>query len=156
MTVLHSLSNSHDSCSCQLLYKMPVGLIQVSLNRGWHRRCPHCGHGALFTGWAHPVDRCDHCGLVYERNQGDTWFFTIIGDRIPVAALIILIYFGLARSHPLLAIPVFVSIGLLLLWTAPNRWGVGIALHYVSRVLFPDPDDPFPPRDPPGSAEMRK
>jgi hypothetical protein len=31
-----------------------------------------------------------------------------------------------------------------LIWTAPNRWGVGIALHYVSRVYFPDPQDPVP------------
>jgi hypothetical protein len=30
-------------------------------------------------------------------------------------------------------------------WTARNRWGVGIALHYLSRVYFPDPADPVPP-----------
>jgi hypothetical protein len=28
--------------------------------------------------------------------------------------------------------------------TAPNRWGAGIALHYVSRVYWPDPADPVP------------
>jgi hypothetical protein len=36
--------------------------------------------------------------------------------------------------------------GVLLVWTAPNRWGVGIALHYLSRVYWPDPADPIPPR----------
>ncbi len=35
-------------------------------------------------------------------------------------------------------------LGALLVWTAPNRWGVGIALHYLSRVYWPDPDDPVP------------
>jgi hypothetical protein len=32
----------------------------------------------------------------------------------------------------------------LLVLTAPNRWGVGIALHYLSRVIWPDPGDPIP------------
>jgi hypothetical protein len=44
---------------------------------------------------------------------------------------------------------VFVVIGAVFVWTSPNRWGVGIALHYLSRVYWPDPDDPVPP--PPGS-----
>ena len=85
------------------------------------------------------------CGLIYERNPGDTWAFTIIGDRIPVAAVIILIYFGVVRSHPVLGAAVFVVVGIGLIVTAPNRWGLGIALHYVSRVYWPDPADPVPP-----------
>ena len=85
------------------------------------------------------------CGLIYERNPGDTWAFTIIGDRIPVAAVIILIYFGVVRSHPVLGAVVFVVVGIGLIITAPNRWGLGIALHYVSRVYWPDPADPVPP-----------
>jgi hypothetical protein len=32
-----------------------------------------------------------------------------------------------------------------LVWTAPNRWGAGIALHYLSRLYWPDPQDPVPP-----------
>jgi len=31
---------------------------------------------------------------VYERSPGDTWAFTIVGDRLPVAVIIVLIYFG--------------------------------------------------------------
>jgi uncharacterized protein (DUF983 family) len=109
-----------------------------------HKRCPHCGQGSLFLGWARHLDRCSHCGLVYERNPGDTWFFTIVGDRIPIAVMIVLIYFGLTRSHPVLGACAFVVLGLLLIWTAPNRWGVGIACHYLSRVYWADPDDPVP------------
>jgi hypothetical protein len=95
-------------------------------------------------GWKH-AERCTHCGLVFERNPGDTWAFTIIGDRIPVAAIVVLIYFGIGAAHPLLLIVVFSLLGALLVWTAPNRWGVGIALHYMSRVWWPDPADPLPP-----------
>jgi hypothetical protein len=84
------------------------------------------------------------CGLVYERNPGDTWAFTIIGDRLPIAAIIVMIYFGIGRSHHTLGLITFVMIGALLVWTAPNRWGAGIALHYLSRVFWPDPGDPVP------------
>jgi hypothetical protein len=31
-----------------------------------------------------------------------------------------------------------------LLWTAPNRWGVGVALLYLQRVWWPDPLDRIP------------
>jgi hypothetical protein len=98
----------------------------------------------LFSGWSQR-DRCSHCGLVFVRNPGDTWAFTIIGDRLPIGAIVVLIYFGLVRSHPVLGLTVVVLSVALLVWTAPNRWGAGIALHYLSRVYWPDPADPIPP-----------
>jgi hypothetical protein len=82
---------------------------------------------------------------VYERNPGDTWAFTTIGDRLPVAAIIVIVYFGVVRSRPVWGWSIMAVLGALLVWTAPNRWGVGIALHYLSRVYWPDPDDPVPP-----------
>ena len=119
-------------------------LAAVAVGRGWRKRCPHCGRGRLFSGWAHHLERCAECGLVYERNPGDTWAFTIIGDRLPVAALVAIVYFGLFRTHRILGFVAFAIIGLLFFWTSPNRWGVGIALHYLSRVFWPDPADPVP------------
>ena len=117
--------------------------IVTALRRGLGKRCPHCGRGRLFAGWRH-LERCSVCGLVFERNPGDTWAFTIIGDRLPVAAIIVLLYFGFGRSHRILGLTTFAVMGVLLLLTAPNRWGVGIALHYLSRVFSPDPADPVP------------
>ena len=118
-------------------------MIVTALMRGLRKRCPHCGQGPLFAGWTH-LERCDRCGLVYERNPGDTWAFTVIGDRVPVAGAIALVYFGLFRINRTLGLVALVVLGAVLIWTAPNRWGVGIALHYLSRVYFPDPEDPVP------------
>ena len=120
-------------------------LVLIALRRGVCKRCPHCGEGSIFSGWAHHLERCAVCGLVYERNPGDTWAFTIIGDRLPVAAAIALIYFGLFRAHRLLGVVTGVILAVVIVWTAPNRWGLGIALHYLSRVYGPDPHDPIPP-----------
>jgi uncharacterized protein (DUF983 family) len=114
------------------------------LGRGLRKRCPHCGVGPLFSrGWTH-VDACPHCGLVYERNPGDTWAFTVIGDRLPIAAVIAIVYFGLGAAHRTAALSVIGVLAVVVVWTAPNRWGAGIALHYLSRVIWPDPQDPVP------------
>ena len=121
-------------------------MVRTALWRGVKRRCPHCGVGPLFTGWGQHEPRCTTCGLVYERNSGDTWLFTIIGDRIPIGVIVAAIYFGVARRHLALGVLLFVVAGIAIVWTAPNRWGIGIALHYLSRVYFPDPDDPVPGR----------
>jgi uncharacterized protein (DUF983 family) len=115
----------------------------TALRRGLARRCPHCGQGALFHGGEH-LRRCSVCGLVYERNQGDTWAFTIIGDRLPIALMIAIVYFGIGRAHMAMAIAAFVVMTGILFWTAQNRWGLGIALHYLSRVYWPEEQDPIP------------
>jgi hypothetical protein len=65
--------------------------------------------------------------------------------------LVALIYFGVFRSHRALGMASFVVVGALFVWTSPNRWGVGIALHYLSRIYWPDPEDPIP--EPPESSE---
>ena len=101
-------------------------LISTALRRGLRKRCPHCGEGRLFSGWSQ-VERCSICGLVFVRNPGDTWAFTIIGDRLPIAAIIVLIYFGVVRSHRVLGLALMVVLVALLVWTAPNRWGAGVS-----------------------------
>ena len=90
------------------------------------------------------MERCAVCGLVFTRNPGDTWAFTIFGDRLPIALIIVVIYFGVMRSYPVPGMTMMAVAVALLIWTAPNRWGVGIALHYLSRVYWPDPADPLP------------
>jgi uncharacterized protein (DUF983 family) len=106
--------------------------------------CPHCGAAPIFEGWAQTRERCPACGLVFERNAGDTWAFTIIGDRLPIAAAVVVIYFGVFRADAVLGTVALIALGAVVIATAPNRWGVGIALHYLSRRWWPDPDDPVP------------
>jgi uncharacterized protein (DUF983 family) len=116
----------------------------TAIRRGLARRCPHCGQGPLFKGFAETLERCPQCGLVYERNPGDTWLFTIVGDRLPVAAAVALVYFGVFLSDRAAGTVALIVLGIAVFATAPNRWGAGIALHYLSRAYFPDPADPIP------------
>jgi uncharacterized protein (DUF983 family) len=119
-------------------------MIGTALRRGWRKRCPHCGEGPILSGWSH-LERCSRCGLLFARHPGDMWAFTIIGNRVPIAAMIVLIYVGVVRSHRALGLTLLVGLASLVVWTAPNRWGVSVALHYLSRVYWPDPADPIPP-----------
>ena len=119
-------------------------LIRTALWRGLRKRCPHCGEGPLFAGWSH-FERCSVCGLVFVPNPGDTWAFVIFGDRLPIGVMIVVIYFGVVRSYRVLGLTILVVLVALLIWTSPNRWGAGIALHYLSRIYWPDPADPIPP-----------
>jgi uncharacterized protein (DUF983 family) len=126
------------------------GVIGTALRRGLRKRCPHCGEGPIFSGWS-LLERCSTCGLEFARNPGDIWAFTIIGDRLPLFAMIVLIYLGVVRSNPVLGLTMLVVLLALAVWTSPNRWGAGIALHYLSRVYWPDPTDPIPPPPAPDS-----
>ena len=54
------------------------------------------------------------------------------------------VYFGVFSAHRGLGFAAFGVLIALLVWTSPNRWGVGIALHYLSRAFWPDPNDPIP------------
>jgi uncharacterized protein (DUF983 family) len=121
-------------------------MIGTALKRGLRKRCPHCGEGRLFSGLSQ-LSRCSVCGLVFTRNPGDIWAFTIIGDRVPIGVMIILIYFGVVRAHRALGFAFLAALAVLLILTTQNRWGVSIALHYLSRVYWPDAADPIPPLD---------
>ena len=118
--------------------------IRTVLRRGLRKRCPHCGEGRIFSGWRQ-LERCSACGLVYSPNPGDTWAFIILGDRLPIAAIIGVIYFGVVRAHRPLGLALLALLAAVGLWTTPNRWGAAVALHYLSRLYWPDPADPMPP-----------
>lgn len=98
----------------------------------------------MFAGWSF-FERCSTCGLVFARNPGDLWAFTILGDRLPIGVMIATIYFGVVRSYPALGLTLLAAVLAFVVWTSPNRWGLSIALHYLSRVYWPDPADPVPP-----------
>jgi uncharacterized protein (DUF983 family) len=116
-----------------------------AIRRGLRKRCPHCGQGPLFAGWFKHLPQCSHCGLVFEKNPGDTWAFTELGDRLPLALGVAVVYFGFVRYHVAFGLLLLAVVLLLLIGTAPNRWGVGIALDYLSRAYWADPNDPLPP-----------
>lgn len=115
--------------------------VSNALLRGWRKRCPRCGEGPLFARGLRFHDRCPACGLLYQRNYGDTWMFTIITDRIPILFGIAALYFGFVSISWTGTIALFVAVATPMLLTMRARLGVALALDYLSRVYFRDPSD---------------
>ena len=118
--------------------KVPIGLV---LRRGWRRRCPRCGEGALFRKWIHAFERCPVCNVIYLRNYGDIWIWVIFTDRIPIFAGIVAVYFGFQSTRWWFAAAFFIAMFVPLIATMRERQGLAIALDYIWRIYMPDPSD---------------
>jgi uncharacterized protein (DUF983 family) len=115
-----------------------------AITRGWSKRCPHCGRGALFIRWNKPFRHCPSCGFLYERDYGDVWWVWIVTDRIPIAIGIVFVYFGFRVASWKTGIWFFGALVLPLLITIPRRYGLAVAITYWIRRRWPDPDDRMP------------
>jgi len=49
---------------------MELAKVKRQLNRGLSLRCPVCGLGTLYSSFFRMRRECDHCGLVFAREQG--------------------------------------------------------------------------------------
>ena len=123
-----------DCSEARALCMTPSGwkLISVALRRGLPKRCPHCSEGPCFP-----------CGPIMNTVQSAAWSLYEF-PAIPGPSRSSAIGCQLRAYRPdLFRSGAFAScagsddgVGLvaLLIWTSPNRWGAGIALHYLSRV----------------------
>jgi len=111
-------------------------VILQTLRRGLRGRCPQCGEGPLFVRFIKAHERCSSCGLVYQRDHGDTWLFIIITDRIPMLFGIAALYFGFRAETPLANAAFFLALALPIVGTIKQRVGLALALDYLSRRWF--------------------
>ena len=113
---------------------MPKPNVREILARGWRRRCPRCGEGALFRRWLEVHERCSSCGLLYQPDPGDTWMFLLITDRIPLLFGIAVVYFGFQMATWVAPTAFFFAMAVPLIATVRQRQGMAIALDYLVRV----------------------
>src|SRR5689334_3309625 len=72
----------------------PIPKLRTLLWRGWRKKCPQCGQGALYKRWLTLHERCPVCGLQYLANQGDLFGALMFLDRVLfIIPLIVLFYF---------------------------------------------------------------
>jgi len=102
---------------------------------GAARRCPRCGRGELFERWNHVRPECAACGLRYLLNHGDPWVFLLVLDRaVFIFPPIVLIYFGLLADSIAGTVAVFALLIAALVYTAPHRYGICVALDWLTRA----------------------
>jgi len=106
-----------------------------ALRFGATRRCPRCGRGELFERWNRVRPTCSECGLRYLLNQGDPWVFLLVLDRaVFIFPPIVIIYFGLLSSSIVTTVVAFVLLISALIYTTPHRYGICVALDWLTRA----------------------
>lgn len=65
------------------------------VTRALVRRCPWCGGRGVFDGWFHTKPVCPHCGLRFDRGEGDFFYgaymFNLIAAELIFVALLIVV-----------------------------------------------------------------
>jgi uncharacterized protein (DUF983 family) len=110
--------------------------LKPALLRGWRRRCPNCGKGAMFSGYLKVRDTCPDCGgaLYHHRADDGPAYLTIliVGHLM---APILLFTFTTWRPDPLaLALGFTIGTVALSLYLLPRLKGALVALQWAKRM----------------------
>ena len=109
------------------------------------KRCPHCGNGSLFKSWTALHANCRACGIKYVRNSGDPWAFLLFLDRAAfISPVVVMVYFEVYQKSFLVFTGLSAAVVLLFFLSTPNRYGLCVAIDYLTRVRWPDPNDSIP------------
>lgn len=88
-------------------------------------------------------DHCPACGLRLLENQGDPWGFLIVVDRgVFIFPVVVALYLGLHTSSPWLFGALGAAVVAAFVATTPHRFGVCVAVDYLTRVRWGDLADP--------------
>ncbi len=110
--------------------------LRPALKRGWRRRCPSCGRGALLRGYLTVRDTCAVCGedLHHHRADDGPAYLTIllVGH---IMAPLILVVFETFRPEPIVLASVF-TLGCvaLSLWLLPRIKGAIVSIQWAKRM----------------------
>lgn len=104
--------------------------------RGYRRRCPNCGEGAMFDGYLKVTDSCATCGeeLHHHRADDGPAYLTILVVGHLMAPLIHVL-FTKFRPEPLIFASVLtVGVVALSLYLLPRLKGVVVGIQWAKRM----------------------
>ncbi len=104
--------------------------------RGWRRRCPACGEGALFSGYLKVNDRCPVCGedLSHHRADDGPAYLTILIVGHILGPLMIVVFTEFRPDPWVLAAIFSVGCVALSLFLLPRLKGGLIGLQWAKRM----------------------
>jgi len=115
------------------LVERPTGQAML---RGWRKRCPQCGTGALYGRYLKVNDHCSSCSLELAGHRADDappYFTILIVAHIVVPGMLMLEQHMQPPEwvHMVLWLPLTV---LLSLWLLPQIKGALIGLQWARRM----------------------
>ncbi|MCK0167427.1 DUF983 domain-containing protein [Jannaschia sp. S6380] len=111
-------------------------LMRQAMWRGWRRRCPNCGEGAMLHSYLKVRDTCDACGQELHHHRADDGppYLTllIVGHIIGPAMLW---YFVAFEPDPYSFMAIFMLASVVLsLWFLPRLKGVIVGVQWAARM----------------------
>ena len=110
--------------------------LALSLRRGWVRRCPNCGNGAMMQGYLTVRHDCPACGEVLSHHRADDGpaYLTILITG-HLMAPILLMSFVKFRPEPMVLFTIFgLGTVALSLYLLPRLKGAMVALQWAKRM----------------------
>jgi uncharacterized protein (DUF983 family) len=103
---------------------------------GWKRRCPHCGQGAMFSGYLKVANACTECGESFAGQRADDGpaYLTILIVGHLMAPLFLWVFFTW-QPTPAVMIAIFATGTVALsLYLLPRLKGALVALQWAKRM----------------------
>ncbi|MEM7710525.1 MAG: DUF983 domain-containing protein [Pseudomonadota bacterium] len=104
--------------------------------RGWRRKCPNCGEGAMMDGYLKVRDECANCGQELHHHRADDGppYLTllIVGHIVGPAMLWVFIAY---EPSPLNFMLIFgIASVVMSLWFLPRLKGALVAVQWATRM----------------------
>tara|TARA_R110002072_G_scaffold292349_1_gene460943 strand:- start:778 stop:1188 length:411 start_codon:yes stop_codon:yes gene_type:complete len=110
--------------------------VRPALRRGWARRCPNCGTGAMMRGYLKVADECPDCGEALHHHRADDGpaYLTILVVGKTIMAMYLVVFMTWQPS-PLVTIALGWSVALTMaLYLLPRFKGALVALQWSRRM----------------------
>lgn len=115
---------------------LPERSTKIAMLRGFRRRCPNCGEGAMFEGYLKVTHSCSVCGQVMGNHRADDGpaYLTILVVGHLMAPLLHIVYFNF-RPSPWVTITIF-GLGCLAssLYLLPRLKGAVVGYQWAHRM----------------------
>ena len=110
--------------------------LRPALLRGWRRRCPNCGRGAMFDRFLHVADTCPDCGEALHHHRADDGpaYLTLLVTGKVVMAVYMPVFLATEWS-PWVMLAIFWTMAIVLsLYLLPRFKGAIVGLQWARRM----------------------
>lgn len=117
--------------------------LKPALLRGWRRRCPSCGKGAMLQGYLKVAHACPSCGeeLFHHRADDGPAYLTILIVGHLMAPLLMIVFVEFRPSPTVLSLTFAAGCVALSLYLLPRLKGALVSLQWAKRMHgFGQPD----------------
>ena len=110
--------------------------VRAALWRGWRRRCPACGEGALMDGYLTVRDACPACGTEFHHHRADdgpAWATILITGHL-MAPTMLMVFIAFRPTAWVMALGFSAFFVALSLYLLPRFKGGFVGLQWAKRM----------------------